>query len=142
MSIKDGATIFIKNKKLGKFLFFLRDNKPTIVNPNMWGLLGGKIEDGEQPIEAIQRELKEESDVVIYNLQELGNKIVTHIKENQVTSGKLFVFLAETDAAPGQAKLFDEGQRLEYYTFDEMRNKSTIAPALREIMDEFAEKLR
>lgn len=144
MNIKDGAKVFIKNKKLGKYLFPLRDNKPTILNPNMYGLLGGGIEKNEKPIEALKREIQEESNIDIYNIEELGNKIVTHIfiKDGyeQPTKGKLFIFLAQTDAALNEIKLY-EGQRLEYFTIEEALNQSKLAPAIREAIDEYKEKL-
>ena len=79
MKIKDGAKVFIKNNQLGKYLFFLRDNKLTIPNPNTYGLLGGGVEVGETALEALKREIKEESNIEIYNIEELGEKIFNHI---------------------------------------------------------------
>jgi 8-oxo-dGTP diphosphatase len=43
-----------------QFLLQLRDNIPTIVYPGHWAFFGGHIEPGENPAEAIWRELKEE----------------------------------------------------------------------------------
>jgi len=144
MNIKDGVKVFIKNKKLGKYLFFLRDNKPTIPNPNMYGLLGGGIEEGEQPIEALKRELQEESNICVYDIKELGSKIVTHIikdgGDEKTKMSKLFVFLGQTDQALEELKL-DEGQKLEYFTIDEALDKNNLAPAIRESIGEYKEKL-
>ena len=58
MSVKDCSKIFIRSKKTGKFLFFLRDNKPDIPHPNKWDLLGGGMEEGETPQQAVEREIK------------------------------------------------------------------------------------
>lgn len=47
-------------KKEGRFLLQLRDNKKEILNPNMWAFFGGGVEKGEEPIEGVIREVKEE----------------------------------------------------------------------------------
>jgi len=45
----------------GEVLLLLRDNKSTIVFPNHWTLIGGKIEEGETPEMAAHRKLEEET---------------------------------------------------------------------------------
>jgi 8-oxo-dGTP diphosphatase len=45
----------------GEVLLLLRDNKSTIVFPNHWTLIGGKVEEGETPEMAAQRQLEEET---------------------------------------------------------------------------------
>ena len=44
----------------GRYLLQLRDNKEGIFFPGHWGLFGGGVEMGEQPVAALRRELKEE----------------------------------------------------------------------------------
>jgi 8-oxo-dGTP diphosphatase len=44
----------------GSILLYRRDNKSNIPYPNCWDLLGGHVEPGESPEEAIVRELEEE----------------------------------------------------------------------------------
>jgi 8-oxo-dGTP diphosphatase len=43
-----------------QFLLQLRDDKPQIRYPGYWAFFGGHIEPGEQPAEAMRRELQEE----------------------------------------------------------------------------------
>lgn len=43
-----------------QFLLQLRDNIPNILYPGYWGLFGGHIEIGENPEEAVKREVWEE----------------------------------------------------------------------------------
>lgn len=50
----------ILEDEFGRFLLQLRDNKPTIGSPNMWGLFGGSVEQGENPFDGALREIKEE----------------------------------------------------------------------------------
>lgn len=47
----------------GRYLVQLRDDKAGIFYPNHWGLFGGAVESGENPIDALRRELREELDL-------------------------------------------------------------------------------
>ena len=144
MKIKDGVKVFIKNKKLGKHLFALRDDNPTILNPNMYGLLGGGIEDGEKPIEALKRELREESNINVYDIEELGTNAVDYVIKNEfgehIMTSNLFVFLAQTDTMLGEAKLY-EGQKLEYFTIEEALNLKDLIPVIKEIIGKYIHNL-
>ncbi len=55
----------------GRYLLQLRDNKPGIFLPGHWGLFGGGVEEGEQPVDALQRELNEELGLEIAELRPL-----------------------------------------------------------------------
>lgn len=57
--MKKIAAIILENDK-GEFLLYLRDNKPTIPFPDHWDLIGGHVEEGETPEQALVREVKEE----------------------------------------------------------------------------------
>ena len=57
--MKKIAQIIFENDK-GEFLLYLRDGKPGIPFPHHWDLIGGHIEEGETPAEALVREVKEE----------------------------------------------------------------------------------
>ena len=41
-------------------IIYLRDDKPGIPFPNHWDLIGGHVEEGETPEQALVREVKEE----------------------------------------------------------------------------------
>jgi 8-oxo-dGTP diphosphatase len=60
--MKEIAAIILENDK-GEFLLYLRDNKPDIPFPDYWDLIGGHVEEGETPEEALVREVKEELDI-------------------------------------------------------------------------------
>jgi 8-oxo-dGTP diphosphatase len=62
MMMKEIAAIILENDK-GEFLLYLRDNKPSIPFPDHWDLIGGHVEEGETPEEALIREVKEEIDI-------------------------------------------------------------------------------
>ena len=59
--MKKIASIILENDN-GEFLFYMRDNKPGIPFPQHWDLIGGHLEEGETPEEALVRETKEELD--------------------------------------------------------------------------------
>jgi 8-oxo-dGTP diphosphatase len=60
--MKQIAAIILENDE-GQFLLYLRDNKPGIPFPGHWDLIGGHVEAGETPEEALVREVKEELDI-------------------------------------------------------------------------------
>lgn len=60
--MKKIAAIIFENEK-GELLLYLRDNKPGIPFPDHWDLIGGHVEVGETPEEALIREVKEELDI-------------------------------------------------------------------------------
>ena len=47
-------------QETGHYLMQLRDDKPGIFYPDHWGCFGGAVEPGEEPLEALLRELDEE----------------------------------------------------------------------------------
>ena len=55
-----------------QFLLQLRDNIPNILYPGYWGLFGGHIEIGEDPEEAVKREVWEEIDYQLKSFYPFG----------------------------------------------------------------------
>lgn len=49
----------------GRYLLQRRDNLPQIWYPDHWGLFGGAIDPGENGIEALHRELREELELEV-----------------------------------------------------------------------------
>jgi 8-oxo-dGTP diphosphatase len=56
------CSAFLHNPE-GKVISQLRDNKPGLMFPGHWSTLGGRIEEGETPDEAMSRELTEEIEI-------------------------------------------------------------------------------
>lgn len=48
----------------GRYLLQQRDNMPAIWYPDHWGLFGGAVEPGEDPVTALRRELQEELELL------------------------------------------------------------------------------
>ena len=68
------STVLLFNTK-EEVLLQLRDDKPDIINPNMWGPLGGHCDDGETPYDCAKRECYEETGYVCKNLNWDNNYI-------------------------------------------------------------------
>ena len=78
---------------VGKILLQLRDEKPNIYHPGVWGLFGGNVESNEKPIDALKRELLEE-----IGLDIKGAKLLfswDHYKYNSVLHFFLFHLTVE-----------------------------------------------
>ena len=115
------ASIALLNEE--KFLLQLRDNIPTILAPNHWALLGGGIEQGESPEEAVKREINEEIDCKIFDVQFVDLiKIRNH---PQFGEEDLYLFKGKINKPLKEITLF-EGQRLGYFSIKEM--KSLLMP--------------
>lgn len=139
MNLPDGAKVFVKNKKTGKFLFVLREKIPNITNPGRWGLIGGGIKKDETPLEAMKRELKEETNIEIHNIEYLTSRDVLQKFKGGKHSIVGHLFLASTFYDIEEIKIY-EGEKAQYFTLDEIR-KEKLVPALEDIIDVYKETL-
>ena len=64
--MKTIAAIILENRE-GELLLYKRDNKPGIPFPGYWDLIGGHVEEGETPEQALTREIKEELNIDFSN---------------------------------------------------------------------------
>ncbi|MFA5926056.1 MAG: NUDIX domain-containing protein [Parcubacteria group bacterium] len=140
LKILNGSNVFVKNRKLKKILFVLRDNKPNILYPGKWGNFGGGVEEGESPLEAIKREIKEESNIKISNFKLLGKEKVTHILCGEKFPRTSHYYIAETDAKLGETKIF-EGQRARYFTLKEILANKNLGPVARKMIKKYYKEI-
>lgn len=75
MKIKLSTAVILNAQR--EVLMMLRDNKPGIMHPGKWGLIGGHAERGEKPIATLIREVKEETGLKI-DKKICGKSIITH----------------------------------------------------------------
>jgi len=113
--MKKIAAIILENDR-GEILLSLRDNKPGIPFPQHWDLIGGHVEEGETPEEALIREVKEELN---YDLTEykffrkyncLGGDAYPNIK--YIYSGKINL--------PIEQITLLEGERPQFFRIEEI----------------------
>jgi 8-oxo-dGTP diphosphatase len=115
--MKEIAAIILENKK-GEFLLALRDNKTWIPFPNHWDLIGGHVEKGETPEEALVREVREELDIDL--------KEYTFWKKYECLTGDAYentkyIYTGIINIPIEEVTLL-EGQRAQYFTRDEIPN--------------------
>ena len=115
--MKEIAAIILENDE-GKFLLYLRDNKPDIPFPDHWDLIGGHIEEGETPEEALIREFKEELD--------LDLKEYTFYKKYECLTGDAYenikyIYFGKINLPIEKVTLL-EGVRPQYFSKEEIPN--------------------
>jgi 8-oxo-dGTP diphosphatase len=115
--MKKIAAIILENDK-GQFLLALRDNKPGIPFPNHWDLIGGHVENGETPDQALVREFKEELD--------LDLKEYTFFKKFECFSGDAYpnikyIYSGKINLPIEEITLL-EGEKPQYFSREEIPN--------------------
>jgi 8-oxo-dGTP diphosphatase len=129
--MKEIAAIILENDK-GEFLLYLRDSKPGIPFPGYWDLIGGHVEDGETPEEALVREVKEELDI---NLKEY-----TFYKKYECLTGDAYenikyIYYGKINLPIEEVTLL-EGVRPRYFSRKEIPNVK-FANILKSIVMEY-----
>lgn len=113
-----GVVLLYQNK----ILLQLRDNKPSITNPNYWRIFGGGIKHTENAEEAAKRELREE----------LGLKIETLklLLETEFNGEKVHIFTHELD----DISQLHEGQAMKFFSKGEILKLNKTVPGLKELI--------
>ncbi len=104
----------------GEILLQLRDDKPEIACPNHWTTLGGQIEPGESPDEAVSRELLEEIEMApAMRLWQVVDNEVT-LPGGQVQIEQYF-YSGQIDCEAEEITLH-EGQAVRFYGRDDLED--------------------
>ncbi len=102
----------------GNILCQLRDDKPGILFPGYWTCSpGGHVEAGEAPEKAILRELREEFEIEVTDLQPLKKLI----RKEGYAPGIYHSFTANLATPLSQVKC-NEGQRAEFFHPDAIKS--------------------
>jgi 8-oxo-dGTP diphosphatase len=105
------VSALLRNRQ-GQLIAQLRDDKPGLMFPAHWSTLGGRIEEGETPDEAMRRELIEEIEIcppmTFWRLFE--HQFVNEGKSYEVD---IYVYIGDIDLEIDDIHLH-EGQRLAY----------------------------
>lgn len=118
--MKKIAAIILENDH-GEFLLYLRDNKPGIPFPDHWDLIGGHVEDGETPEEALVREVREELGIKLkqytfFRTYEcLDGDAYPNIK--YIYSGKINIPIEEVTLYEGARPAYFKKEEIPYVRF-------------------------
>ena len=129
--LKQIAMVLLFDRQ-GRLLIYLRDDKPDIPFPNHWDFLGGHVEEGETPEEALVREVKEEIGVDLREWVFFRRYVCT---EGDAYPNIKYLYWARIDRTAEELTLY-EGQRLMSITA-EQRSELKLANILGQILEDF-----
>ncbi len=115
-------------EKNGKFLM---GNKAKDIGPypNTWRLPGGGVEKGETLEDAIKREVKEETNLDVQNLEKVGiQEDDEPNKHGEMTHYTFHIFRAEV---VGEEKVSDEFPQLRWIDKSELKNVPLARPTIK-----------
>jgi 8-oxo-dGTP diphosphatase len=124
----------------GRFLLQLRDEKPEIVNPGLWGSFGGRLEphetpDPETPEEGFLRELWEELAWEPQRFELYMSAPYRTLGDGDARGQLIYVYAAPLDV-PQDALVLGEGEAMALFAPGALPER--IVPALRGLIERFA----
>ena len=117
--------ILINSRK--QILLILRDDISSIPFPSHWDIPGGHLMVGESPEACVRREMIEEMELELGEIQLFEEYDREDLHE--------FMYWKQIDLTPSSIKLH-EGQKVQYFTLEEI-NTMRLAFRYNEVMNEF-----
>ena len=110
--------IVVKNN----YLLQLRDNKKNVYFPNFWGVFGGRVEKTETYQKALEREIKEETNLIVkasriilsVNFKMIGLKNINNIVYYECR------ILKKTKI------ILTEGRKYKFFSFNQIKKLNVI----------------
>ena len=109
---KNACAVIVDNDN--KILLLKRSSDPKIWQPSKWALVGGAIEKGETPEQAVKREIKEETGLDI-------SKFIKSFSIQKNPDSIEHIFACRYDGEPTDIKLNEENTNYGWYDVDEMK---------------------
>jgi len=119
----------------GEYLVYLRDNNPSIPFPNHWDLIGGHVEKGEMPLEALKREVMEEIEFELKNFR-FWKKYVC--LDGDISPNIKYIFHGIIDK-PIESIPLNEGQYLRFVTAEDIPTMN-FANVMNKILADFVKE--
>lgn len=110
----------------GKFLLLKRSSNESIF-PEKWELPSGKVNFGEDPYDALKREIKEETGIDILNARPFMCTHYTIEKPDNKRHTVQIIYLADLSEKPGiNIELSNEHQAYKWISPKELKNLDTF----------------
>ena len=119
MEYKKVVSIILINPQK-EILLQLRDDKPSISAPGYWAFIEGGVDEGENLDDAIKREVKEEIEIDIEDIEQVG-KIFVKKDEIHKDNYEETIFKGKIDIPVSEIKL-NEGQKVKYFKLKDLEN--------------------
>jgi 8-oxo-dGTP diphosphatase len=132
--MKKVAQIILENDR-GELLLYLRDGKPGIPFPYHWDLIGGHLEEGETPDEALVREVKEEINIDLAEYKFFREYICL---EGDAYPNIKYIYHGRINL-PVEKITLNEGERLQYFSREEI-DKVKFANILKKIVLDYVNR--
>ena len=110
-----------------RYLLQLRDDRPDIWYPGHWGCFGGALDAGEEPLDALRRELLEELELEVAAAREVARM---DFDFGPVGLGKGFriYYLVDIDDRVASRLRLHEGQRMEVLAYEKLACGIELVP--------------
>jgi len=113
-----GIIVFRNN-----YLLQLRDNKKNIYFPNFWGIFGGRVERAESYRKALEREIKEETNLIVK-----ASRMILSTNSKMIGLKKKFnTIYYECKILKKRKMILTEGQKYKFFSFNQIK-KLNIVP--------------
>lgn len=111
----------------GRYIMQLRDANPDIFYPDHWGCFGGAVDEGENPIQALRRELREELE---FEINEANEFIRFDFDLTTLGQGKVFRIYYELVVSLESFSRFvlHEGVLVKAFTAREILTQQPMTP--------------
>ena len=132
------AAIILENDS-GELFLALRDNKPMIPFPDCWDLIGGHVEEGETPEQALIREYGEELGLTLKEYRFFREYVCR--KGDDAYENIKYIFCGKINIPIEEITLY-EGQYAKYFKREEIQNL-TFANIIKTVVTDYiAEKYK
>lgn len=115
--MKQIAAIILENDE-GMLLLYMRDDKPTIPFPSHWDLIGGHVEEGETPEEALIREYREELGLELKDYKFFRKYVCLN---GDVYPNEKYIYVGRINLPIEEITLY-EGDHPRYFSREEIPN--------------------
>lgn len=134
------AKAFVRARDTGRFCFERR-LLASKINPGKLSLLGGKLEEGEEPEEALRRELREEATIHKGNLRKLTEEDVEILaKEGKPARIAKNIYYIVTVDSEADTVATDEVAGLEWLDLDQVADADPV-DFVRKLIKEHREEI-